>query len=233
MPIFEVAFKVRHECPACNLSRDFPTAKMLGWCNRGYEVVEISASDQSQLDPIRKAARSLGGVMQVTSHGENDLIITKKCLCTARNSVLRNLDSHNMLHLLPIAYEAGWEYYRAIAFRDRDFVKFSEAVERLPSEIVVLRKSLLEGRIGGLITVSLSDLFANLTSKQIEALLTAYLMGYFAFPRKTNVLHIAKMKNLARTTFQEHLNKAENKMVSRLAPYLQLVQTKSMPQAHS
>ena len=228
MSIFQVAFKVRHDCPACNFSKRFPSAKMLGWCNWGYEVIEISVPDQSQLQQIRRGVRSLGGVLEITSQGENVLIVTKRRAYTTENSVLRNLDSHNMLHLMPIAYEGGWEHYQAIAFRDRDFTRFATAVEHLPAEIIVVQRLLLRGHIGGLVTISLNDLFANLTDKQIEALLTAYLMGYFRLPRKTNVSTIARVKRVARTTFQEHLNKAENKVVSGLMPYLQLVQTNSV-----
>jgi len=180
--------------------------------------------DTSQYEHVRKATSSLDDIVDIISEDRGIHLITKKCSCTKKNSVSRNLDDHNMLHLMPVAYEAGWEYYHAIAFRHADFEKFTEAVEKLPSELVVLHKSPVKANLGGLVTVTVDDLFAGLTGKQIEALLTSYFLGYFSFPRKVNVKKIAKTKQVPRTTFQEHLTKAENKLIRGLMPYLQLLQ---------
>jgi len=201
---------------------------MFVWCNREHEVIEIALSERSQYEEMRKAINSLAGVVDIASNGGNIRIITKKCFCTPKNSVGRNLDIHNMLHLMPVIYEGGWEYYRAIAFRHSDFKRFVGAAERLPCELEVMRKSTLNGNLGGSVMVPVSDLFANLTSKQIEALLTSYFKGYFKFPRKANVMNIAKAKRVPRTTFQEHLTKAENKLIGGLVPYLTLFQAKSV-----
>jgi len=65
-------------------------------------------------------------------------------------------------------------------------------------------------------------LFSNLTEKQIDALVSAYSNGYFLLPRKADVKEIAFRKQVSRTTFQEHLNKAENKIMSALIPYIKL-----------
>jgi hypothetical protein len=227
MPLFDVAFKIRHDCPFGNLSRKFPSARMFVWCNREHEVIEVVLSEPSQRKQLQKAIDSLADIVDVTSDGENVRVITKKCHCTTKNSVGRNLDAHNILHLMPVIYEAGWEYYHAIAFRHGDFKRFVEAAEQLPCELEVLRKSTIQANLGGSVTISVSDLFANLTNKQIDALLASYFMGYFKFPRKTNVMNIAEARRVPRTTFQEHLTKGENKLVAGLVPYLRLFQTKS------
>jgi len=227
MPLFEVAFKIKHDCPFGNLSRKFPSARIFVWCNREHEVIEVMLSEPSQRKQLERAIDSLADIVDVASDGENVRVITKKCHCTMKNSVGHNLDAHNILHLMPVVYEAGWEYYHAIAFRHGDFKRFVEAAERLPCELEVLRKSRIQANLGGSVTISVSDLFANLTNKQVDALLTSYSMGYFRFPRKTNVMNIANEKRVPRTTFQEHLTKAENKLVAGLVPYLRLIQTKS------
>ena len=41
MPLSEVVFKVMHDCPFSNISRNFPSLKMFVWCNREHEIVEI------------------------------------------------------------------------------------------------------------------------------------------------------------------------------------------------
>jgi predicted DNA binding protein len=128
---------------------------------------------------------------------------------------------------MPITYEGGWEHYRAIAFRHIDFKRFMETVESLPAQLVILRKSSIDGNIGGSVAVSVDDLFARLTTKQVEALLASYSMGYFNFPRKTDVLRISTAKHVPRTTFQERLTKAENNVIASLVPYLRLFQAQN------
>jgi len=204
---------------------------MFVWCNRRHEVVEVVLSEPSQYGPIRDAVEGLAGIVEEAPVGGNIRIFTKKCHCTSRNSIGRNLDAHNMLHLMPVAYEDGWEYYHTFAFRHTDFKRFAKSAERLPSELIVMRKSAINANLGDAVTISVKDLFANLTAKQIEALLTSYFMGYFSFPRKTNVKNIAETKRVPRTTLQEHLTKAENKLIGSLVPYLRLFHAGSMSQS--
>lgn len=226
MSLLEVVFKIRHDCPFGNLSRKFPSARMLVWCNREHEVVEVMLSNPLQYREMKKEIDGFADVVDVSSEPGNVHVITKKCHCTTRNSVGRNLDTHNMLHLMPVVYEAGWEYYHAIAFRHGDFKQFVRHIERLPCDLEIVRKSSIQPNLGGSVTISVSDLFSSLTNKQVDALLASYFMGYFRFPRKTNAMSIAKTKRIPRTTFQEHLTKAENKLVAGLVPYLRLLQAK-------
>jgi hypothetical protein len=220
----EVVFKVRHDCVFGNLSKRFPSMQMFVWCNRRHEILEIIMSDPSQYREVREALAGVRGIIEEASDRGNIRIVTKKCYCTTKNSVGRNLDAHNMLLLMPVSYEAGWEFFHAIAFRHRDFKLFMEAVQRLPCELVLIRKATVDGNIGGSVPVSVNDLFGDLTGKQVETLLMSYFMGYFSFPRKASVVKIASAKNIPRTTFQEHLTKAENKLVASLVPYLRLFQ---------
>jgi hypothetical protein len=227
MPLLEIAFKVRHDCPFGNLSRKFPSARMFLWCNRTHEVVELRVSEPSQYREMHKALERLPGVLNRSSDTRNIHVITKKCYCTTKNSVTRKLDAHDMLPLMPVAYEGGWEHYHAIAFSYRDFKRFVKAIELLPAELVILRKSSIDGNIGGSLPVSVNDLFARLTTKEVEALLVSYSMGYFSFPRRIDVLRISAAKRVPRTTFQERLTRAENNVIASLVPYLRLFQTKS------
>jgi len=72
------------------------------------------------------------------------------------------------------------------------------------------------------VSLTADALFSDLTEKQMDALLTAYSHGYYRLPRKSDIQTIASRKRVPRTTFQEHLKKAENKLVVSLVPYIQL-----------
>jgi len=63
------------------------------------------------------------------------------------------------------------------------------------------------------ITVNLAELAAMLTKKQLEVLTTAVNAGYYRSPRKTSTERIARGFGLSRTTLEEHLRKAEAKVL--------------------
>lgn len=54
----------------------------------------------------------------------------------------------------------------------------------------------------------------DLTMRQRNALITAYLNGYYEIPRKVNIDRLAQRENVNKATFAEHLMKAENHTIS-------------------
>jgi predicted DNA binding protein len=74
--------------------------------------------------------------------------------------------------------------------------------------------------------ITLNSLVSKLTDKQMDAVIAAYNNGYYQTPREIRVDGIAKRLEVPRTTLQEHLNKAENKLISSIVPQIQLYKTK-------
>ena len=222
MTLFEIVFKVTHDCPFCNVSKKFPRLKMFDWCNREFDVLELildGSDDYSiAIDEISKTR----GMVEKSSDLHNAHFFVKKCFCKAEDSVTRILDEFDLLQISPIIYRHGWEYYRVIAFRHEDLKALMQRFEKRGIKYEILRKVDFEGFIAGSLTLTADSLFSDLTEKQMDALLTAYSSGYYSLPRKANVQDIAHKKKVSRTTYQEHLKKAENKLVASLVPYAQL-----------
>jgi predicted DNA binding protein len=61
-------------------------------------------------------------------------------------------------------------------------------------------------------------LFAELTDRQQEILLTALEMGYYEQPRRATYEEIAEQLGCTKTTVGEHLRKAEEKVLGGIAP---------------
>jgi predicted DNA binding protein len=57
----------------------------------------------------------------------------------------------------------------------------------------------------------------KLSRSQKEALRLAYSHDYYSFPRKTGLDKLARKAGISVSTFQEHLRKAENKLIPMLA----------------
>ncbi|UCE09001.1 MAG: helix-turn-helix domain-containing protein [Candidatus Thorarchaeota archaeon] len=222
MPLFEVFLKVRHDCPTGNISRRFPTLKMVEWCNLEHDVIELVTEDVDQYESVLEQFAEFSHIMEEVDDGNKVHLITKKCDIGSYDSVTNQLEGLNILDLPPVTYENGWEYRRVIAFKHEDVKKLLKRLKARDFEVEILRKIPFNGSIAGSLTLTVDSLFADLTEKQIDALLTAYIYGYFNFPRKSNVQTIAADNQVPRTTFSEHLNKAESKLVKALVPHIQL-----------
>lgn len=222
MPLFEVVLKVTHDCPYCDISRKFPSLKMFEWCNREHEVIEIIVEDDEQYSAVMEEISKLSGIIDKLSDRDKIHLVTKTCSCSYGKSVSKNIDACNLLHVMPVVYEQGWEYHRAIAFKHEDLERLLQLLEEKEFVFEILRKIPFDGFLGSSLTLTADALFSELTERQMDALLTAYRNGYYRLPRKADVKTIAFKERVPRTTYQEHLKKAENKLVAALVPYIQL-----------
>ena len=222
MTLFEVAFKVTHDCPYCNLSKKYPRLKMFDWCNREYDVIELIMDEPDEYSAVIDEISKIKGMVEKSSDLHNAHFFVKKCYCKTEDSVTRILDEFDFLQISPVIYRHGWEYYRVIVFRHEDLKALMQRFEKRGIKYEILRKVGFDGFIAGSLTLTADALFSDLTEKQMDALLTAYSSGYYSLPRKANVQDIAHKKKVSRTTYQEHLKKAENKLVASLVPYVQL-----------
>jgi predicted DNA binding protein len=66
-------------------------------------------------------------------------------------------------------------------------------------------------------TIYFPKIMPRLSNKQREAYLLAVEKGYYAFPRKADLQDLAKLMKISVSTFQEHLRKAEEKIMPSYA----------------
>ena len=56
-------------------------------------------------------------------------------------------------------------------------------------------------------------LLPKLSQKQKQAISLAVQNGYYNFPRKTDIIKLAKISKTSFSTFREHLRRAESKLI--------------------
>ncbi len=223
MPLFEILFRATYNGGDCGLSRKFPSLKMFFWCNKEHDVIEMMLDNPSEYALFIKEVPKPDGMIEESSLDQSFHIITKKCTCmSATMSIPRLIGDLNILHVSPSMMEKGWEYHRIIAFGHEDLEELMRRLEDAGFIVEILRKAPLSGFIASSMTINAGVLFSSLTDKQIDALLTAHRNGYYKLPRNADVKTIAAKRHVPRTTFSEHLMKAENKLVTALIPYVQL-----------
>jgi predicted DNA binding protein len=197
--------------------------KMFGWCNRQHDIFEVILGEPEEYHEIVKELSKIGEIVEESSDQNRIHVLSRKCGCTYENSVSMNIEAQNLLHIQPEIYEKGWEYYRIIAFRHEDLNKLWQLLENKGFVIEIVKKAPFDGSVASSLTLTADSLFSNLTDKQADAVLTAYSHGYYSLPRNASVTTIAKKKRIPRTTFQEHLQKGESKILVSLVPYIHLL----------
>ena len=222
MPLFEVVFRARYENPLSEITKDHPSVKIFQWCNDQHDIMELIMQKQEDYDQIRIDMTKAVEIVDEIHNGANTHVITRMCACGGPGTVQNYLRDPSLLLIPPIAYENGWEHLRLIAFRHENVKKLLAKLGEDGFEIEIIRKKPFDGYIASSLTLTTDALFSGLTDKQVHALLTAFAQGYFRYPRGSDLKTIASKENVSRTTFLEHLKKAENKIITALIPYIQL-----------
>jgi len=107
----------------------------------------------------------------------------------------------------------GWEYIEIACIDKGELVQLLKSAKKLyHGEIFSLKR----GTPKSLTNLELSP---ELSKKQEEVLALALEEGYYEYPRKITLPELAGQLNKSYSTFQEHLSKAEGKLVSFFLRY--------------
>jgi len=227
MTHYEVSFKLQHDCPYNEFSKKHPSVVISHWCNWSKDILEIAQKnpeDEQVRKDIQELTRTLESkVIRKTQARSNLQVVIQHCACDKiPPPTLPVIERHNCLELLPATYAGGWEWYRVIAFSSSDIKNLFKALDKYCNVVVVSRRTVSDESVRDTFLLSTAMLTGGLTNKQLHALITALDNGYYKLPRSSTAGEIAERAGLPRTSFVDHLRKAENKVLLAIAPYLRL-----------
>ena len=104
--------------------------------------------------------------------------------------------SHEGYHIWEIA---SWDKKSLLKI-----IKFAKKYHK--AEILKLKQEKLKN-------ISFTSILPNLSDKQKKAFELAILKGYYSYPRKIKLEELAKLMKISYSTFQEHLRRAEEKLI--------------------
>jgi predicted DNA binding protein len=226
--MFEVGFRFQHDCPYTKLTQHYPDVVFTHWCNWEKDVMEISYRDLRSFQEIQRDLdrymRELGTKVIRKEFSSSDIqLVVHACNCDRiSTNVSSVLSSHNCVELQPTVYRDGWEWYRFLAFSQRDIKALFDDLSKVGRAEVVSRVSREGSTVRESVVVSVANLFGGLTQKQLEAIVVALRNDYYNVPKRVTTDEIAERMGVPRTTFEEHLRKAEGKVLRAVAPYLEL-----------
>jgi predicted DNA binding protein len=227
MTYYELTFKLQHDCPYCDFSKGHPSAVISHWCNWSRDVLEITHRDLASAkiqQAIRAMLKSIDSKVRRTTRAiSNFQVVLQHCACDKLPPpTLPTIEKRNCLNLQPMVYTGGWEWYHVVAFSDRDIRSLFKDLEKHCTIEVTSRRAISEELVHDNLLISTASLLGSLTGKQAGALVTALDNGYYNLPRSVTAVEIAERLGIPRTSFVDHLRKAQNKVIQAVGPYARL-----------
>jgi predicted DNA binding protein len=223
--LYETELKLEHNMPFSNLSKIIPRSEIQRWCNLEVDILELSGDNYKlkQLkDMVLSALVEIGAeVLHTRIYGEKTFEAVVKCRCTRENSTIAILEKNKVIPVMPIAYKEGFEFVKFLAYKWSELRLAIKALSTV-SNVVILSRRRIYTRALSTMTVPLKEILGSLTWKQLDSLMKAIEFGYYEIPSKITIDSIAKRLGLARSTYEEHLRKAEVKVMNALKPYIRI-----------
>jgi predicted DNA binding protein len=110
-----------------------------------------------------------------------------------------------------------------IAFDEGDIGELLHDLEADRDIDVLSKTAITEQQIPHSMLAPMDQLFDAMTDRQLAALRLALENGYYEQPRGTSLRDLAAQTAVARSTYEEHLRKAENKLLTNAGEFLRLL----------
>ena len=223
--LYNYLLEIQQDWPFSSLSRKHPKVHMNIWRNSQNDILELRGETTALERAISDIENELGTIINIFPERNNVQLVLKPCnyFKYPLGSILNHYDC---LELQPVRYFAGREIRNILITPDAVGLILDEIQKEIPEiKVKVLKVAPLK-KIDGLYPLylhfPLNDLKQGLTFKQQKALTLAFNSGYYELPRKIYLKNLAKEMNIHRRTFEEHLRKAEKKIMTYLIPSLLL-----------
>lgn len=173
----------------------------------------LSGSEENKkrfVEEIQKDKR----VKSVEQHHDFILIHAQHPSSREAKSAIKIFYNPKFIKAKPIHLATdGWEYWE-VASLDRTSLNkiVKTAAKHYHGKLISLKKEEIK-------SIASLEFAPNLTEKQSEALQISYKEGYYKYPRKLTIPQLANLTQKSYSTFQEHLRKAENKLIEHFLKY--------------
>ncbi|WP_049924070.1 helix-turn-helix domain-containing protein [Halopiger djelfimassiliensis] len=188
------------------------------WCNDHSDLLYVRGEAVERV--LAQVESDIGIAEQLRGDSEA-VVITNACLKSRETTTIEKyLERHNCLLLPPLRYEAGAKHCRILAL---DSGSLTEVYTELLADdfaIDVRSKREIETPVHSAPLVTLDEVFPELTARQRTVLRTAVENGYYELPRATTTEAIADELGVSRRTAEDHLRRAEQKLIPPLVSYL-------------
>lgn len=214
--MYEATLRIDHDSPYASMTAHNDVTVEV-WCNQYCDLLHVTGADLDA--PVSHVASEVG-VRDITYKDEEVVLITEKCLLDSHDDLLEEyLRRHDCLSLPPLTYDHGRLLARVISLDESELTAVYRDVNE-SHHVTVEAKRGIESVVPDVPLLMLDSALPDLSPGQEEALLAAIEEGYYEIPRETKTAEVASDLGISRRTFEEHLRRAENKLVKSMVEYV-------------
>jgi predicted DNA binding protein len=226
--LMQIEFRLRP--PSYNLigftSRN-PHLSVLDWCNFRVEFYQLETTRPGTLGPACDeflALRKNSGMVlhKRMDSSEKSAAFIFDCNHQRRGSIEDVMYRYGSLPTPPLVFEGGWLKISAICFEEENLPAMLSRLGRFGELKVDAKSRVTPDLLRKNFMIPTSAVISHLTPMQAESLLVAVDHGYYRVPRAAKFGDISGELGIPRTTYEEHVRKAEGKVINSIAPYLSL-----------
>lgn len=203
--MFEATFRVAGDSPYAAATAGTDATVTL-WCTDHRDLLRVGAGAD---EPVESAVRDAVGIAAESRAGGDRFLVTEHCLRESVEGVEAPVAAADCVVVPPIRYENGARIVRVLALDGGDLAEaYAALTERFDVDVLAKRD-------GSVPSAGASPFAARptLTPRQREVFRAAHDGGYYERPRGIAVEDIAEKVGIDRRTAEEHLRKAEEKLL--------------------
>lgn len=218
MGLWEAYFQCQYDFPLSAISSKLPAIPLYAGCLGDRSWVQVPTLDPPTVQRVATEIKRAGGTIVSSSpSGDSQLFVLDEKWSRERGLHARFQSSKCRL-AIPWMYQDGWGFFHVLSLEERHLrALFLELKKK--GTVRLIRKTELPLEVLPT-TTWIQGVFSQLTPKQAAAVLLAHEAGYYRSPRRVTRGQIAEKLGVGRTTFEEHLRKAERKVMNALVPVL-------------
>lgn len=213
--VVRASLRLRHHgCITERLSGDTVLTQVSG--ERGSDVFVLQASDAAALERGLAIAESNGEKAEPLARTDQTLVFKGRNLPSGIVAAIR---ASPCWIVWPIVYRDGLEYYTLGAPSREPLRALIAELSRLAD--VRVERVVEETPEGFGDSIALGDILSDLTARQLAALRLASEHGYYKTPKQASSEELAQSFDVSPSTMREHLRKAEQNLIARIAALLE------------
>ena len=186
------------------------------WCNEHCDLLRVRGPADDAVEYVEREI----GVRDRVRDGDEQLLVTEDCLKRHEaGNVETYVQRHGCLLLPPLTYRNGTKQVRVLAIDGQRLTAFFRDLTD-DFDVEVEAKRTVDAPVSGSPLGSPDQSIPEFSPRQHEVLLAAWERGYYEIPREVTTAELAESFGLDRRTVENHLRRAERKLVDALAEHL-------------
>lgn len=210
--------KIKHNCTIASRCEKFKcisySLPLGNWREKGFNCTSERHTLEGEQKNIKKFIRDLKKDKRIKSLeiDKNTIFLIGK----SKEKIPSSFYTQKMFFTKPVFVDKqGYEYWEVGSYDKIVLNKFLEALEKQNYEHL----EILQFKNIKLNNIYFPAIAPDLTEKQKRAFELAVENGYYDIPKRADLKKLAQIMKISLATYQEHLKRAEAKIVPRLKFY--------------